>query len=125
MLYNIMCSLLSFFGCFGNCYSQQARKCGKDADAGNLLTVVVSLCQNILVRLETTQHHADKTVRGLHGNHYPEGRHKKKDCYMCAAVLGSRKKGTSQKVLVHASGLTIHRPLSNYCALKHMDQIYM
>ena len=56
---------------------------------------------------------------------------RREEIVVCAAVVAQERKGTSQvqfvaraqtallSASIHASGLTIHKPLSNYCPLKH------
>ena len=91
---------------------------------------VVSLCHSIPVRPAATQHHADNTLERLHVHHYLEMGKKRRDCCVCSCH-GPGEENTSQtqflahaqttlpSASIHASGLTICKPFSNYCPLKH------
>ena len=92
--------------------------------------LVVSLCHSILVRPAATEHHADNTLKMLHGHHYPEK--KRRDCRVCSYRGPGAERHFTNTVLActqtallsasfHASGLTILKPLSNYCPLKNAD----
>ena len=97
--------------------------------------LVILLCQDILVRPAATQHNADTTLERLRGNHYIQRGDRSEGIAMCAAVTTQEKKGTSQSQfmgraqsallssLTHALGLTIHKPASNYCPLKHIVHV--